>query len=299
MKGRNRVACPQIMRVSRGASGKALAVAAALLLAGHACAAGTQPRAEAGPGTEYDCLIEPWRTVEVRSPVTGVIDRIYVDRGSVVHRGDPLLSLDTTVEKAAADLADYKSRMNGLVASAESRLAHAEAKLKRKADLAARHFTSVQERDDAEAEEAIAKADLLAARENRQMAQLEKRYADAQLALRTIRSPIDGIVMDRGMNEGELAEAAENNPYILKLAETGTLRVKAILPLAVYLKVKTGQRVEVTPEKPLNGRYGATISVVDKVIDAASGTFQVRMTLPNPKGSLPGGIKCRVRLPVQ
>ena len=43
------------------------------------------------------------------------------------------------------------------------------------------------------------------------------------------------------------------------------------------------------------GRHATTVRLVDKVMDAASGTFVVRMELPNPKGTLPAGLKCRVR----
>jgi multidrug efflux pump subunit AcrA (membrane-fusion protein) len=98
------------------------------------------------------------------------------------------------------------------------------------------------------------------------------------------------------MNIGDLAQPADNNAFILKLAQIDLLRVKVIVPLAYYRRVKLGQRAEVIPEKPLEGHYPATISVVDKVIDAASGTFQVRMDLPNPKGALPGGVRCTATL---
>ena len=49
------------------------------------------------------------------------------------------------------------------------------------------------------------------------------------------------------------------------------------------------------PEAPVGGRYTTTVKVVDRVMDAASGTFVVRMELPNPKGALPAGLKCRAR----
>jgi multidrug efflux pump subunit AcrA (membrane-fusion protein) len=52
----------------------------------------------------------------------------------------------------------------------------------------------------------------------------------------------------------------------------------------------------VTPEAPLNGTsYNARVSVVDRVVDAASGTLGVRLELPNPGYRLPAGLKCKVR----
>jgi len=54
---------------------------------------------------------------------------------------------------------------------------------------------------------------------------------------------------------------------------------------------------DVTPEPPFNRTYRAKVTVVDRVIDAASGTFGVRLELRNSDYSLPAGLKCKVRLP--
>jgi RND family efflux transporter MFP subunit len=243
---------------------------------------------------EYDCLIEPSQVVEIRSPVSGLIERINVERGALVKKGMTVASLESSVERAAADLARYKSTMDGTLKSSESRLAHANKKLRRKTDLADKNYTSVQDRDDAEAEQLIAQADALTARENKQLAQLEQVYVSNQLAQRQLRSPIDGVVTEQSMHVGELAEVGDGKPSIMKIAQINPLRVKVILPMAVYTRMKVGQKADVTPEKPLPGRYATSVSIVDKVIDAASGTFQVRMDLPNPNAALPAGVKCKV-----
>jgi len=52
---------------------------------------------------------------------------------------------------------------------------------------------------------------------------------------------------------------------------------------------------EVYPEDPVGGRYDATVDVVDRVFDAASGTIGVRLNLRNPDYALPAGLKCQVR----
>jgi len=278
---------------------KRAAVLAPLVLCGYAAHSADKPAAAAGAAPHdgpFDCLIEPYRTVEIRSPVTGVIEQLFVARGSMVKQGAPLVKLDSTVESAAAELARFKSQMNGALQSAESRVLHAESKARRKTDLAASSFASTQDREDAEAEAAVARADVLAARETQQLAKHEYAYASAQLGLRTIHSPFDGDVVDQAMNAGDLAQPGETNAFIIKLAQIDLLRVKAIVPLALYPRIKLGQRADVVPEKPMDGHYAATLTVVDKVIDAASGTFQIRMDLPNPKGTLPGGLKCTVSL---
>ena len=53
----------------------------------------------------------------------------------------------------------------------------------------------------------------------------------------------------------------------------------------------------VVPEKPSTRAINASIRAVDRVIDSASGTFGVVLTLPNIGNDLPGGIRCKLRLP--
>jgi hypothetical protein len=62
-------------------------------------------------------------------------------------------------------------------------------------------------------------------------------------------------------------------------------------------KVTRGQSVEVLPEPRVGGRYTATVKVIDRVHDAASGTFGVRLEMPNPGLKLPAGIKCKASFP--
>ena len=83
---------------------------------------------------------------------------------------------------------------------------------------------------------------------------------------------------------------------ILKLAQIDPLRVEVVLPETAYGKIHVGMVGTVTPED-LGGTYTAHVTVVDRVIDAASGTLGVRLELPNPDDKLPGGLRCRVQFP--
>jgi multidrug efflux pump subunit AcrA (membrane-fusion protein) len=51
----------------------------------------------------------------------------------------------------------------------------------------------------------------------------------------------------------------------------------------------------VYPEAAIGGEFESTVTIVDPVLDAASGTFRVRLTLPNPDYQLTSGLKCSVR----
>lgn len=242
---------------------------------------------------QFDCLIEPRQAIEIRPATEGLITRVNVQRGDVVRVGQILIELDSGLERATADAAKFRSEMLGAVKSRESRIEFLAQKAARRDTLAKENFISVQDRDESAAEHRLAEAELLDARDNRTLAGLEYRRTMEQLRLRTIRSPIDGIVTDRLMNPGEMADNRDVRKPLLKLAEINVLHVEVLLPSGGYKSVKPGQSVEVLTEQPAGGRYIATVTVIDKVFDAASGTFGVRLALANPGAAIPAGVKCK------
>lgn len=134
-----------------------------------------------------------------------------------------------------------------------------------------------------------ARADL----SNRRLAELELNRAIAELGQRALRSPITGVVVKRFLSPGEFVN---RNP-ILELAQLDPLRVEVFAPITFLGKLTLGMKAQVMPEAPIRGTYPAHVTVVDRVVDAASGTFGVRLALPNPNYGLAAGLKCRVRFP--
>ncbi|TAK87887.1 MAG: efflux RND transporter periplasmic adaptor subunit [Aquabacterium sp.] len=241
-----------------------------------------------------DCLIQPWQQVEIRSPVAGLVKAINVERGSVVQKGQVLIELDTGVEVATLNGARYRAQMQGEQRSAESRLKFAASKQQRFDELNKQKYLSQQDRDEATAEAQVAEANLLEARDNRELAALEARRLTELVEQRRLRSPLNGIVTDRQQNPGELAQPGEGGKPILKLAQIHPLRVELVLPVGRHGSIKPGATAQVTPEAPFNkGRYAATVKVIDRVVDAASGTFRVMLELPNPEGKITAGVKCQ------
>jgi RND family efflux transporter MFP subunit len=250
----------------------------------------------AGQAKSFECLIQPNQVVDLRSPTEGLISKVYVQRGDTVSAGETLVELDSRAERSAVAEAKYRADMKGHIAAAQERVEYAEKKLDRAAQLQKQHFVAAQARDDAQAELRVAQSELQDARENQELARLEYRHAEDLLGLRTLRSPFAGVVMERILNPGDLAQAGTDSKPILKLAQIDPLRVEVVLPVAYYGKLHLGMAGEVSPDG-LSGKYRATIKVIDRVFDAASGTFGVRLELPNPKGTVPGGIRCQVDFP--
>ena len=264
-----------------------------LLLASLLVAAGVAapPWARAD---EYDCMIEARQSIEMRSPVDGVIDSIHVHRGEAVKRGQLLATLASGPERAAVDVARSRASMEGDLKSAEARVELAHKKWQRADELQKKNFVSQNARDEAFAEYRLADEQLRAARENQRLAELDLKRTEEVLAQRYIRSPVNGVVVEILLRPGELMSSNQKNP-ILKLAEVDPLNVELVLPVSMFGRIKPGQRAEVLPEAPVGGRYTAKVEVVDPVVDAASGTFGVRLRLANPRNAIPAGVRCRAR----
>jgi RND family efflux transporter MFP subunit len=242
----------------------------------------------------YDCLIEPNQSLEISSAVTGVVDKVLVKRGDRVSKGQVVFTLDSHVETAAAELAKFKSQSLGAIKSAQSKIEFSQKKFERRREMAAENLLPKQERDDAESELRLAEAELVAAKESKEQAALEYKQQSSLLALRTIRSTIDGVVVDQMLFPGETAEPGGKKP-VLKLAQLDPLKVRVMLPMAVFGKVKLGSAVEVNPEHAPTTKLRATVRHTDKVLDAASGTHIVFLDAPNKALSIPAGTKCKAQ----
>ena len=223
-----------------------------------------------------------------------MIESVQVQRGDSVRKGQLIATLASGPERAALELARSRATMEGELKSAEARTDLARKKWERADELHKKNFVSANARDEAEAEFRLASEQLRAAQENRRLAELEVRRAEEVLAQRGIRSPVAGLVVDVVLRPGELTSSNQKDP-IARLMEVDPLNVELILPVQFFGKIKPGQRASVMPEAPVGGKYTARVEVVDSMFDAASGTFGVRMTLPNPDRRIPAGLKCRAR----
>jgi RND family efflux transporter MFP subunit len=243
--------------------------------------------------SQYDCLLEPTQTVDIGSPVIGLLEQVHVRRGDRVTKGQTVATLESRAEAASTALALFKSQMAAPTKTAESKIEFSKRKFQRRRDMNDKNFMSGQERDEAESDVKLAEAELQLAQENRQVGKLEWQQQSSLLNLRTIRSPFNGVVVDQYLYPGEIVEPGGQKKAILKLAQLDPLRVHVVLPLAAFGQVKPGMAVNVSPELPVGGRYTGRVKIIDKLVDAASGTFAVFLEVSNPKLDVPAGVKCR------
>jgi RND family efflux transporter MFP subunit len=244
-------------------------------------------RAQSG---EFDGLIEPAVTAKVGSNTIGILETIPVDRGDMVKEGQVLATLQAGVEKATMELAKARAELDATIKGKRAEMEFAERSKQRKRELYEKKTLSFQEWDEAETKRILAELALSEALEAKRLAELEYKRSVEVVKRMSIRSPINGVVVERLLSLGEYVE----NQPIMKLAQIDPLYVEVIMPVSTLGSVKVGMFAEVKPEAPVGGVHKAKVTVVDKVVDAASGTFGVRLELPNPDYKLPPGLKCRV-----
>lgn len=234
------------------------------------------------------CLIEPDKVAEVGTQVIGVLEKVTVERGDIVKAGQVVAQLKSDVERASVNVAEVRARADAELKAAIAAAELAQVKAERAEYLVSVGFISKEAADQSAAEARIAKSRVAQSREAQRLSLQELVLSNSQLAQRSIRVPFSGIVVDRYRTEGE---RVEREP-IVRIAKVDPLRIEMVLPLAQFGQVRQGAtvniRTDVTGEKLLP----AKVTLVDRVVDAASNTFRVRLSLPNPDQSIPAGLRC-------
>jgi membrane fusion protein (multidrug efflux system) len=215
-------------------------------------------------GEDMECLVEPNLVTSLGSPVEGTLAEVLVDRGAVVSKGQVIARLHSKVEEATVKLKAAQEEFG-------------KRKVERNEELFKKQLISANEKDELETQTRIAG--------------LELAQQQQVLEQRTIRSPVSGVVVERLLAPGERV----GDGKIVKIAQIDPLNVEVIAPAELLGRVRTGMAGEVRFGALLPGTHRASVVVVDRVVDAASGTFGVRLRLPNPEGRIPAGIKCTVR----
>jgi RND family efflux transporter MFP subunit len=239
---------------------------------------------------EIEGLIEPSMIVNIGSPVPGILKSVKVDRGDMVKKGQVLATLEADVERATMVLAKARAEMEQTIRAGEARLEFSLRKQKRFEELFKKKVIPFTDMDEARTASELALVELEEAKENKRIAGLEFKRSVAVVHRMRIHSSISGVVMERFLSPGE---RVEDEP-VLKLAQIHPLYVEVFAPVELLGAIKVGMSADVSPEEPVGQVYKAKVKIVDRVVDAASGTFGVRLELPNPKYLLPAGLKCMV-----
>ncbi|MGZ8927746.1 MAG: efflux RND transporter periplasmic adaptor subunit [Methylobacter sp.] len=243
---------------------------------------------QAAETTELDCMVKPEMYVELSSPVDGVLESVLVETSDSVQKGQVLAKLESSVETAQVNLSKQEASVIDVIEGKRIESEFSKRNKDRFDQLYKKQAGSWADDDKANTEANLTRLALNKAISDKKIAELKFKLATAQLEQKSIKSPITGIVIERYAMPGE---TVENRP-IMKLAQIDPLRVELVAPAALFGQISKGMSAEIHPEKPANQTYQATVTTVDKLIDPASGSFTVRLALPNPNDKLVGGVNC-------
>jgi RND family efflux transporter MFP subunit len=243
----------------------------------------------------FDCIIDPAVTVRVGSSVPGLLEQVLIDRGDFVEKGQRIASLASDVERTTVELLTQQAESQAEIEAQRARYDLVASRLGRTRELAESNVVPEEKLEETVAEMEVVKRELAIAEMRSRIAGLELTRARKVLEQRVIRSPITGTVVERLLFEGEfLAQDGK----LATIAQLDPLHVEAFLPVEYYAEVQVGMEVHVLPNRPVEGTYSGKITVIDRVFDAASSTFGIRVELPNPDGRLPAGHRCQLAIPL-
>lgn len=250
--------------------------------------------AMAAGGGSVPCLIRPAAEIDIAVDVPGRVTELAVRLDQAVQAGQVLARQSDGPERALHALAERAAGDDTAIDAARARLDLLQAQAERMSSLSRQDLVRRSDLDSVLADQVTAQETLARAIEARARAALELDRARAELDRLTIRSPADGIITRIDIDPGEFG-----SPQIplMRLSVLDPLHVTAYLPLEMHGRITPGDRLSLRPEPPVGGDHLAAVDVVDRVYDAASGTFGLRLVLPNPGGNIPGGIRCDLLLP--
>ncbi len=208
--------------------------------------------------------VEPVTTVTVGSEVSGRLETVLVDYNDQVKKGQVLAQLDTTtlemtVAKSKANLDDARAT----VLQYEATRIETAAKWKRYRALAARNAISQLDLDTALADLKRAEANYASAQAKTKSMEAQLASDETSLAKAVIKSPIDGVVIERDIEPGQTVAATFETPTLFTLADDlSHMELQVKVDEADVGEVRTGQSATFTVDAYPNRRFEAQIEKV-------------------------------------
>ncbi|MEI6217575.1 MAG: efflux RND transporter periplasmic adaptor subunit [bacterium] len=245
--------------------------------------------------------IQPITLIQVGTQVNGPVRKLFVDYNDRVKEGDLVAQIDPTVYEArlAQDQASLL-QSEASVDQAQARLDQAEKDLVRSKELAKRDMLSLSELDATVANRDTLVAQLKVARAAVEQSKATLRLSKANLDYTTIRSPINGVIIARNVDEGQTVVASMSAQLLFSIAaDLQDIQVEASIPESEIGKISVGQPVSFTVDA-----YDKSFTGTVSTIRLAAATVQNVVTYPvivkarNPDSKLfPGmtaNISCEV-----
>lgn len=225
--------------------------------------------------------VEAAKSANISTRMMGYVDKIYVQVGDKVRNGQLLLSVNN------ADVSAKLAQVNAGVTEAQAAFNNAEKDYIRFTALFKDNSASLKELDDITAQFEMAKARLEAARQM-------KNEVNAQLSYANIRAPFNGVVTNKFINTGDMA-----NPGmpLLEVESPGAYQVLAMVPESEILDIQKDAKVDVQL-KSLGKIVGGSITEVSTSAKNTGGQYIVKVLLDTSEANILSGMYATVQFPV-
>jgi HlyD family secretion protein len=233
--------------------------------------------------------LNPVVLVSVGTQVSGTVKKLYVDFNDPVKKGQPLLELDDALVSAS------ERQSAASVANAQAGLELAQANEARIKQLFGQEYVSKQEYDQSRQALKSAQAQLALAR-----AQNERDRANLNFTV--IRSPVDGVVIDRVVDLGQTVAASFQTPTLIKIAQDlSEMRIDTSFAEADIGLIREGQKARFTVDAfPSRSFVGEVQQIrLNPTNQQNVVTYNVRINVANPELVLLPGMTAYVNIGVQ
>jgi len=208
--------------------------------------------------------LEPKELVSVGAQVSGRLEKLNVELGQTVHKGDLIAQIDAqtqtnTLKTSRAALATIQAQR----ASSQAELAKAELEFKRQQMMVAGEATSHADFEAAEAALKAARAEIASYDAQIDQARVNVSTAQVNLDYTRISAPMDGVVVSIVTKQGQTVNAIQSAPTIVILAQLDVMTIKAEISEADVIKVKPGQPVYFTILGDPDHRYQAKLRQIE------------------------------------
>lgn len=228
-------------------------------------------------------------TVQVGTQVSGIVNKIYVDFNDKVRRGQVIARIDTTLLVSSVEDAQATLNRN------QAQLDFSEQEFNRIKGLYEKQFATEVEMNQAKYNLDLAKATIVSSRISLERAQRNLSYA-------TIVSPIDGVVVERNVDEGQTVAASLNTPQLFLIAnDLARMEILASVDESDIGLILKGQQARFTVQAYDNATFMGTVRQVrlQSAVQENVVTYTAVVDVDNSDGRLRPGMTATVEFLIQ
>jgi RND family efflux transporter MFP subunit len=225
--------------------------------------------------------IEAAKSANISTRMMGYVDKIYVGVGDKVTKGQLLISVNN------ADVSAQLAQVNAGITEAEAAYTNAEKDFNRFTALFQENSASQKELDDITANYNMAKARVESAKQM-------KNGVNAQMGYANIRAPFNGVVTNKFINAGDMANPGMS---LMEVESPGTYQVLAMVPESEILAVKNDTEVSVQI-KALNKSIKGKVTEVSTSSKNTGGQYLVKVILDKTDVQILSGMYATVQFPI-